>query len=180
MAGKGNPMPGPHLNGFPMPAYSYFFPHMLGSLSPPAMSGLPISGYSTPSPAMFFHLPWPLMQIQALLFKELSARNPMDGSIFRKISKMSLFTDNTEKQRNRGREVSGGASDGISLIQYLLIKQSYFLQLYGLSAPAPSYTEKRRPLSPGRCAVKAGFFQTFEKQPLCQNQIAWTEGTRGK
>lgn len=51
MAGKGNPVPGPHLNGFPVPAYSYFFPHMLGSLSPPALSGLPISGYSTPSPA---------------------------------------------------------------------------------------------------------------------------------
>lgn len=51
MAGKGNRVPGPHLNGFPVPAYSYFFPHMLGSLSPPALPGLPISGYSTPSPA---------------------------------------------------------------------------------------------------------------------------------
>ncbi|KAF3704572.1 Retinoic acid receptor alpha [Channa argus] len=51
MAGKGNQVPGPHLNGFPMPTYSYFFPHMLGSLSPPALPGLPISGYSTPSPA---------------------------------------------------------------------------------------------------------------------------------
>ncbi|CAG5908794.1 unnamed protein product [Menidia menidia] len=51
MAGKGNPMPGGHLNGFPMSTYSYFFPHMLGSLSPPALPGLPISGYSTPSPA---------------------------------------------------------------------------------------------------------------------------------
>ncbi|MEQ2173177.1 hypothetical protein GOODEAATRI_029288 [Goodea atripinnis] len=51
MAGKGNPVPGGHLNGFPMPAYSYFFPHMLGSISPPALSGLPMSGYSTPSPA---------------------------------------------------------------------------------------------------------------------------------
>ncbi|CAG04399.1 unnamed protein product [Tetraodon nigroviridis] len=51
MAGKGNPVPGPHLNGFPVPAYSYFFPHMLGSLSPPGLPGLPISGYSTPSPA---------------------------------------------------------------------------------------------------------------------------------
>lgn len=30
----------------------------------------------------FFFLPWPLMQIQALLFKELSTHNPMDGSIF--------------------------------------------------------------------------------------------------
>ncbi|KAJ4940527.1 hypothetical protein JOQ06_026825, partial [Pogonophryne albipinna] len=47
MAGKGNP----HLHGFPMPTYSYFFPHMLGSLSPPALAGLPMSGYSTPSPA---------------------------------------------------------------------------------------------------------------------------------
>ncbi|CAB1457667.1 unnamed protein product [Pleuronectes platessa] len=51
MAGKGNPLPGPHLNGFPMPTYSYFFPHMLGSLSPPALPGLSLSGYSTPSPA---------------------------------------------------------------------------------------------------------------------------------
>ncbi|KAJ7985016.1 hypothetical protein DPEC_G00360760 [Dallia pectoralis] len=51
MAGKGNPVPGPHLNGFPMPHYSYFFPHMLGGLSPPALPGLPLSGYSTPSPA---------------------------------------------------------------------------------------------------------------------------------
>lgn len=51
MAGKGNQVPGPHLNGFPIPTYSYFFPHMLGSLSPPALPGLPISGYSTPSPA---------------------------------------------------------------------------------------------------------------------------------
>uniref|UniRef100_A0A8C7L7B6 Retinoic acid receptor alpha n=1 Tax=Oncorhynchus kisutch TaxID=8019 RepID=A0A8C7L7B6_ONCKI len=44
----GNPVPGPHLNGFPMPHYSYFFPHMLGGLSPP---GLPLNSYSTPSPA---------------------------------------------------------------------------------------------------------------------------------
>ncbi|KAK6302069.1 hypothetical protein J4Q44_G00281220 [Coregonus suidteri] len=51
MAGKSNPVPGPHLNGFPMPHYSYFFPHMLGGISPPAMPGLPPSGYSTPSPA---------------------------------------------------------------------------------------------------------------------------------
>ncbi|KAF6728408.1 Retinoic acid receptor alpha [Oryzias melastigma] len=51
MAGKGNPVPGGHLNGFPVPTYSYFFPHMLGSLSPPALPGLPLSGYSTPSPA---------------------------------------------------------------------------------------------------------------------------------
>lgn len=41
--------------------------------------------------------------------------------------KMSLFTVNREKERNRGREKSGGARDGISLIQYLLIKHNYFL-----------------------------------------------------
>ncbi|KAK6328978.1 hypothetical protein J4Q44_G00009560 [Coregonus suidteri] len=51
MAGKSNPIPGPHLNGFPMPHYSYFFPHMLGGLSPPTLPGLSLSGYSTPSPA---------------------------------------------------------------------------------------------------------------------------------
>ncbi|KAA8581734.1 hypothetical protein FQN60_003315 [Etheostoma spectabile] len=62
MAGKGNPLPGPHLNGFPMPTYSYFFPHMLGSLSPPALAGLPISGYSTPSPATF-----PILSFNPLL-----------------------------------------------------------------------------------------------------------------
>ena len=47
MAGKGNP----HLNGFPMPTYSYFFPHMLGGMSPPALPGLSLRGYSSPSPA---------------------------------------------------------------------------------------------------------------------------------
>lgn len=36
-------------------------------------------------------------------------------------------------------------------------------QLYGLSALPPPNTEKRRPLSPGRCAVKADFSQTFWK-----------------
>ncbi|KAJ8284455.1 hypothetical protein COCON_G00033050 [Conger conger] len=49
MSGKGNA--GHHLSGFPMPPYSYFFPHVLGGLSPPPLPGLPISGYSTPSPA---------------------------------------------------------------------------------------------------------------------------------
>ncbi|KAL1264060.1 hypothetical protein QQF64_004415 [Cirrhinus molitorella] len=49
MSGKGNPSP--HLNGFPMAHFSYFFPHMLGGLSPPSLPTLPLSGYSTPSPA---------------------------------------------------------------------------------------------------------------------------------
>ncbi|ROL03960.1 Retinoic acid receptor alpha [Anabarilius grahami] len=49
MSGKGNPSP--HLNGFPMAHYSYFFPHMLGGLSPPSLPTLSLSGYSTPSPA---------------------------------------------------------------------------------------------------------------------------------
>uniref|UniRef100_A0A8C1WLI6 Retinoic acid receptor, alpha a n=1 Tax=Cyprinus carpio TaxID=7962 RepID=A0A8C1WLI6_CYPCA len=49
MSDKGNPSP--HLNGFPMAHYSYFFPHMLGGLSPPSLPTLPLSGYSTPSPA---------------------------------------------------------------------------------------------------------------------------------
>ncbi|KAJ8364659.1 hypothetical protein SKAU_G00134900 [Synaphobranchus kaupii] len=49
MSGKGNA--GSHLSGFPMPPYSYFFPHVLGGLSPPPLPGLPVSGYSTPSPA---------------------------------------------------------------------------------------------------------------------------------
>ncbi|KAI4876284.1 hypothetical protein NFI96_007477 [Prochilodus magdalenae] len=57
MSGNGKPLPGSagvgaHLGAFPMPPYPYFFPHMLGSLSPPALPGLPVSGYSTPSPAM--------------------------------------------------------------------------------------------------------------------------------
>lgn len=45
------------------------------------------------------------------------------------VGKMSLFTVNRKRARegNRGRERSGGARDGISLIQYLLIKQNYFL-----------------------------------------------------
>lgn len=56
MSRNGNPCPSPgglgnHLGGFPMSHYPYFFPHMLGGLSPPALPGLPVSGYSTPSPA---------------------------------------------------------------------------------------------------------------------------------
>ncbi|KAK7802391.1 hypothetical protein U0070_023508, partial [Myodes glareolus] len=47
---------GGHLNGYPVPPYAFFFPPMLGGLSPPgALSSLqhqlPVSGYSTPSPA---------------------------------------------------------------------------------------------------------------------------------
>lgn len=47
---------GGHLNGYPVPPYAFFFPHMLGGLSPPStLAGiqhqLPVSGYSTPSPA---------------------------------------------------------------------------------------------------------------------------------
>ncbi|ROI15107.1 Retinoic acid receptor alpha [Anabarilius grahami] len=56
MSGNGNPCPSPGglgtpLGGFPMSHYPYFFPHMLGGLSPPTLPGLPVSGYSTPSPA---------------------------------------------------------------------------------------------------------------------------------
>ncbi|KAK2536202.1 hypothetical protein Q9233_003411 [Columba guinea] len=47
---------GGHLNGYPVSPYAFFFPHMLGGLSPPStLAGiqhqLPVSGYSTPSPA---------------------------------------------------------------------------------------------------------------------------------
>ncbi|XP_061872903.1 retinoic acid receptor alpha-like isoform X3 [Colius striatus] len=47
---------GRHLNDYPVPPYTFFFPHMLGGLSPPStLAGiqhhLPVSGYSTPSPA---------------------------------------------------------------------------------------------------------------------------------
>ncbi|XP_076135445.1 retinoic acid receptor alpha-like, partial [Alosa pseudoharengus] len=54
MSGNGNPCPPgvpPPLGAFAVPHYSYFFPHMLGGLSPPALPGLSVSGYSTPSPA---------------------------------------------------------------------------------------------------------------------------------
>lgn len=45
-----------HLNGYPVPHYAFFFPHMIGGLSPPGtlpgmQHQLPVSGYSTPSPA---------------------------------------------------------------------------------------------------------------------------------
>lgn len=47
---------GGHLNGYPVTPYAFFFPHMLGGLSPPSslpgiQHQLPVSGYSTPSPA---------------------------------------------------------------------------------------------------------------------------------
>ncbi|EPQ05027.1 retinoic acid receptor alpha isoform X1 [Myotis yumanensis] len=47
---------GGHLNGYPVPPYAFFFPPMLGGLSPPGalttlQHQLPVSGYSTPSPA---------------------------------------------------------------------------------------------------------------------------------
>uniref|UniRef100_A0A8D0WIY2 Retinoic acid receptor alpha n=1 Tax=Sus scrofa TaxID=9823 RepID=A0A8D0WIY2_PIG len=47
---------GGHLNGYPVPPYAFFFPPMLGGLSPPGalttlQHPLPVSGYSTPSPA---------------------------------------------------------------------------------------------------------------------------------
>lgn len=47
---------GGHLNGYPVPPYAFFFPPMLGGLSPPSaltslQHQLPVSGYSTPSPA---------------------------------------------------------------------------------------------------------------------------------
>lgn len=45
------------------------------------------------------------------------------------VGEIALFTVNREwaGDGNRRRERSGGASNGISLIQYLLIKQNYFL-----------------------------------------------------
>lgn len=57
MSGKDKPLPltgsgHPHgLGVFPMPPFPYFIPHMLGGISPPALPALPVSGYSTPSPA---------------------------------------------------------------------------------------------------------------------------------
>ncbi|XP_078501646.1 retinoic acid receptor alpha isoform X1 [Lissotriton helveticus] len=58
MASNGGSCPssGGHMNGYPVPHYAFFFPHMLGGLSPPgSLAGiphpLPVSGYSTPSPA---------------------------------------------------------------------------------------------------------------------------------
>ncbi|XP_054848947.1 retinoic acid receptor alpha isoform X1 [Eublepharis macularius] len=45
-----------HLNSYSVPHYAFFFPHMIGGLSPPGtlpgmQHQLPVSGYSTPSPA---------------------------------------------------------------------------------------------------------------------------------
>ncbi|XP_078080228.1 retinoic acid receptor alpha-A isoform X1 [Mustelus asterias] len=44
-----------HVNGYPVPHYPFFFPPVIGGLSPPSINGLqhqlPVSGYSTPSPA---------------------------------------------------------------------------------------------------------------------------------
>lgn len=53
---------GGHLNSYPVPPYAFFFPHMLGGLSPPStLAGiqhqLPVSGYSTPSPASEYRGP---------------------------------------------------------------------------------------------------------------------------
>lgn len=53
---------GGHLNGYPVSPYAFFFPHMLGGLSPPStLAGiqhqLPVSGYSTPSPASEYRGP---------------------------------------------------------------------------------------------------------------------------
>lgn len=52
---------GGHLNGYPVPPYAFFFPHMLGGLSPPStlpgiQHQLPVSGYSTPSPASEYQI----------------------------------------------------------------------------------------------------------------------------
>ncbi|XP_049557354.1 retinoic acid receptor alpha isoform X3 [Orcinus orca] len=54
---------GGHLNGYPVPPYAFFFPPMLGGLSPPGalttlQHQLPVSGYSTPSPATASTLTW--------------------------------------------------------------------------------------------------------------------------
>ncbi|KAJ8781544.1 hypothetical protein J1605_011043 [Eschrichtius robustus] len=54
---------GGHLNGYPVPPYAFFFPPMLGGLSPPGalttlQHQLPVSGYSTPSPASLNFLTW--------------------------------------------------------------------------------------------------------------------------
>ncbi|TSQ23970.1 Retinoic acid receptor alpha [Bagarius yarrelli] len=57
MSGKDKPRPlsgsghNHSLGVFPMPSYRYFIPHVLGGISPPALPALPVSGYSTPSPA---------------------------------------------------------------------------------------------------------------------------------
>ncbi|MGH0163737.1 UNVERIFIED_CONTAM: hypothetical protein FKN15_071310 [Acipenser sinensis] len=49
------PQGGAHLNSFPMQHYPFFFPHVIRGLSPPGLPALqhqlPVSGYSTPSPA---------------------------------------------------------------------------------------------------------------------------------
>ena len=47
---------GGHLNGYTVPPYAFFFPPMLGGLSPPGalttlQHQLPVSGYRKPSPA---------------------------------------------------------------------------------------------------------------------------------
>ncbi|MBN3282273.1 RARA protein, partial [Polyodon spathula] len=50
-----NPQGGTHLNGYPVQHYPFFFPHVIGGLSPPGLAALqhqlPVSSYSTPSPA---------------------------------------------------------------------------------------------------------------------------------
>ncbi|GAA6086327.1 retinoic acid receptor alpha-B [Tachysurus ichikawai] len=62
MSGSDKPLPLPgsghaHALGiFPMPPYPYFIPHMLGGISPPALPALPVSGYSTPSPAIVLQI----------------------------------------------------------------------------------------------------------------------------
>lgn len=69
-----------HLNTYPVPHYAFFFPHMIGGLSPPgALPGmqhqLPVSGYSTPSPAseypIFKNRGWVVLFVFVALIGEL-------------------------------------------------------------------------------------------------------------
>ncbi|KAJ7992145.1 hypothetical protein DPEC_G00275500 [Dallia pectoralis] len=85
----GNPCPPPGgpggagVSGFPVAHYSYFFPHMLGGLSPPILSGMPVSGYSTPSPVITMtpHTPESGWRLRPDSTSEVSAGERRDSHV---------------------------------------------------------------------------------------------------
>jgi len=69
-----------------------------------------------------FSLPRPLMQIQALLFKELSTHNPMDGSIFGELRKHTHTHTHTRLYMQKASHtLSGIQGHVVSLINTRII-----------------------------------------------------------